>query len=84
MTSQGWPSDLEARIAKLVHDLRTPLTIAAGFADIVAGDLQLPEDKRTEYLRRISAATADMRAILDAERQDRLAQRLREEREAEG
>jgi signal transduction histidine kinase len=82
MTGEPWPDDLDERLARLVHDLRTPLTIAAGFADLLLTGGGLPEDRQREYLERIAAATRDMKGLLDDERADRLGRRLREEREA--
>ena len=75
MSDEGWPADAEARLTKLVHDLRTPLTVAAGFADLLARGAQLDAGKRDDYARRIAEATRDMRAILDEERADRHARR---------
>jgi signal transduction histidine kinase len=67
----GWPADAEARLTKLVHDLRTPLTVAAGFADLLAAGPDLDAERRAEYARRVADAARDMRDILDAERADR-------------
>ena len=53
------------RLSRLRHDLRTPLTIVAGFAELLAGDRPLTEDQRREYAGRIGAAAADIRRILD-------------------
>jgi K+-sensing histidine kinase KdpD len=63
----------EERVVKLVHDLRTPLTIVSGFADLLAqkGD-DLPREQREEFVQRIRDAAADLRALLDAERAERL------------
>lgn len=62
----------EERIAKLVHDLRTPLTIVAGFADLLEkrGD-ELSAQEREDFVRRIAASARELRAILDAERAER-------------
>jgi signal transduction histidine kinase len=68
---EGWPADADARLTKLVHDLRTPLTVAAGFADLLARTPDLDPAKRDEYARRIADATRDMRLILDEERTTR-------------
>jgi signal transduction histidine kinase len=75
MTSQdAWPDDPHERLARLVHDLRTPLTIVQGFAELLdRGGDKLDDARRTEYLGRISQAGREMRDILDAEREDRLA-----------
>jgi len=56
-------------LAKLVHDLRSPLTIAEGFAQLLARDEGgLTPDQRADFANRIAGAMADMRAILDAAR----------------
>lgn len=56
-------------ISRLVHDLRTPLTLVLGFSDLLVrrGDELTPE-QREEYLGRIDNAARDMRSILDAQR----------------
>lgn len=68
-----WPKDPDERLAKLVHDLRTPLTIVQGFAELLdRGHTTLDEDRRSEYLGRIAQAGREMKDILDDEREDRL------------
>lgn len=63
----------DERLVDLVHDLRTPLTIVQGFADLLARrSSSLTEEQREEYVQRIAAAAAEMKAILDAERAQRL------------
>jgi signal transduction histidine kinase len=54
-------------LQKLVHDLRTPLTLVEGFSDLLVrrGD-ELPAPERDEYLQRIAAAAREMRELLDA------------------
>jgi signal transduction histidine kinase len=56
-------------LQKLVHDLRTPLTLVEGFSDLLArrGD-ELPAPERDEYIQRIAAAAREMRELLDATR----------------
>ncbi|QEC46563.1 hypothetical protein FSW04_02535 [Baekduia soli] len=69
----GWPIDPDERLARLVHDLRTPLTIVQGFAELLdRSAAKLDDAKRTEYLGRIAAAGREMKDILDSEREDRL------------
>ena len=54
-------------LAKLVHDLRSPLTVAEGFAELLArDDGRLTREQRAAFAERIAAAMADMRALLDA------------------
>jgi signal transduction histidine kinase len=68
-----WPTDPDERIARLVHDLRTPLTIVQGFAELLdRGHTTLDEERRAEYLGRIAQAGREMKDILDDEREDRL------------
>jgi K+-sensing histidine kinase KdpD len=56
-------------LAKLVHDLRSPLTIAEGFAQLLArDDGGLSPEQRADFANRVAGAMADMRAILDAAR----------------
>jgi signal transduction histidine kinase len=74
---QPWPADPHERLARLVHDLRTPLTIVQGFAELLErGASSLDETRRTEYLGRIAAAGREMKDILDEEREDRLSSEL--------
>jgi signal transduction histidine kinase len=58
------PLDGEAR-RRLRHDLRTPLTIVAGFAEVLAGDRPLSEDDRRDYATRIVDAAHEIRALID-------------------
>ena len=56
-------------LQKLVHDLRTPLTLVEGFSDLLVrrGD-ELAAPERDEYVQRIAAAAREMRELLDASR----------------
>jgi signal transduction histidine kinase len=57
------------QLAKLIHDLRSPLTIAEGFAQLLArDDGGLSAEQRADFANRIAGAMADMRAILDSAR----------------
>jgi signal transduction histidine kinase len=60
------------RLVALVHDLRTPLAIVLGFAELLAkrGD-ELAPAERHEYVERLSVAATEMRDLLDAERSER-------------
>ena len=63
----------DERLVSLVHDLRTPLTIVQGFADLLARrGSTLTDEQREEYVTRIAAAAGEMKAILDDERTQRL------------
>ncbi len=56
-------------LAKLVHDLRSPLTVAEGFAQLLARDEgKLTPEQRADFAKRIESAMADMRELLDAAR----------------
>ena len=69
----GWPADPEERLTRLVHDLRTPLTIVQGFAELLErDDPGVTDERRAEYLERIAHAAREMKEILDAEREERL------------
>jgi signal transduction histidine kinase len=57
-------SDDEDR-RKLRHDLRTPLTIVAGFAEVLAADRAISDADRREYAARIQDAAAEIRQLLD-------------------
>ena len=56
--------DSEAR-RRLRHDLRTPLTIVAGFAEVLAADRQISEADRREFATRIHDAAGEIRKLLD-------------------
>jgi len=50
---------------RLRHDLRTPLTIVAGFAEVLAADRQISEQDRREFATRIHDAAAEIRKLID-------------------
>jgi signal transduction histidine kinase len=56
----------DSDIGRLRHDLRTPLTIVAGFAELLAGEQPLSDEQRREFARRIVNAADDMRQMLAA------------------
>ena len=63
----------DERLVTLVHDLRTPLTIVQGFADLLARrSAALTDEQRDEYVTRIASAAGEMKSILDDERTRRL------------
>jgi signal transduction histidine kinase len=54
-------------VRDLVHDLRTPLAVVSGFAELLERDRgQITDEQRAEYVARIHAAARDMQAMLDA------------------
>jgi len=56
--------DGEAR-RRLRHDLRTPLTIVAGFAEVLAADRPISEQDRRDFAARIQDAATEIRALID-------------------
>ena len=53
-------------LSRLVHDLRTPLTIVEGFSDLlVRRGADLDEAERQEYVQRIRAAARELRELVD-------------------
>jgi K+-sensing histidine kinase KdpD len=69
--SQRPPSDQPAPdvVVALLHDLRTPLAIVSGFAELlVKNEHTISTEQRRDYVERIAAAAEDMRELLDAER----------------
>jgi signal transduction histidine kinase len=57
--------DGEAR-RRLRHDLRTPLTIVAGFAEVLAADRPISDQDRRDFAARIQDAATEIRELLDA------------------
>ena len=56
-------------LSKLIHDLRSPLMVAEGFAQLLARDEgKLTPEQRADFAKRVQDAMADMRALLDAAR----------------
>lgn len=54
------------RRRRLRHDLRTPLTIVSGFAEVLAGDRVISDSDRREYASRIHAAALEIGELVDA------------------
>jgi signal transduction histidine kinase len=50
---------------RLRHDLRTPLTIVNGFAEVLAADRVITDADRREYAARIQAAAQEIKTLLD-------------------
>ncbi len=57
---QGWPAEPRLRLERLVHDLRTPLTIVTGFSDLLERRDDLTDAQRTEFVGRIAGAGAQV------------------------
>ena len=64
------PDDTPDGIAKLRHDLRTPLTVVIGFAEILSGERPLTDDERRDYAQRVLSAGIEMRELIDSARLD--------------
>jgi signal transduction histidine kinase len=47
------------------HDLRAPLTIITGFAELLASDKPITDVQRREYASRIQSAAVELRTMLD-------------------
>jgi signal transduction histidine kinase len=56
----------DERRRRLRHDLRTPLTIVSGFAEVLAADRVISDEDRREYASRIHAAAIEIRELVDA------------------
>ena len=52
-------------LRRLRHDLRTPLTIVAGFSEVLAADRQISEADRREFATRILQAAGEIRKLID-------------------
>ena len=53
-------------VARLIHDLRSPLTVVEGFAGALARDeAALTAEQRADYARRIADAAAELRTAID-------------------
>ena len=51
---------------RIQHDLRTPLTIVAGFSEVLAADRPISDETRRDYAARIHAAAEELREMIDA------------------
>ena len=55
---------------RLRHDLRTPLTIVAGFAEVLAADRVISDADRREFAQRIHNAAGEIRRLIDEALED--------------
>ena len=55
---------------RLRHDLRTPLTVVIGFAELLASDRELSDEARRDYARRVLDAGYEIRELIDAAKLD--------------
>jgi signal transduction histidine kinase len=51
---------------RLRHDMNTPLTIVAGFSEVLAADKPISDEARRDYAARIHAAAEELRVMIDA------------------
>jgi signal transduction histidine kinase len=56
--------DAETR-RRIRHDVRTPLTIVAGFAEVLAADRVISDADRREFANRIVDAAGEIRRLID-------------------
>jgi signal transduction histidine kinase len=57
-------------LSRLRHDLRTPLTVVIGFAEILAGSRPLSDEDRRDYAERVLSAAIEIREMIDAAKLD--------------
>jgi signal transduction histidine kinase len=51
--------------ARLRHDLRSPLTIVIGFAELLASERELTDEQRRDYAERLLNAGLEIRELID-------------------
>jgi len=52
-------------LRKLGHDLRSPLVVIAGFAQLLSGDRNFTDDERRDYAERILRASRELERMMD-------------------
>ncbi len=57
-------------VSRLRHDLRTPLTVVIGFAEILSGPRPLSDEDRRDYAERVLNAAIEIREMIDAAKLD--------------
>lgn len=50
---------------RIRHDLRSPLSIVTGFAEVLASDRPITEADRRDYAQRIHDAAEELRVSID-------------------
>ena len=55
----------EATLRKLRHDLRSPLVVIAGFAQLLQGDREIADSDRRDYADRILRASQELELLMD-------------------
>ena len=56
----------DERRRRIRHDLRTPLTIVSGFAEVLAAERPISDADRRDYASRIHAAAIEIGELVDA------------------
>ena len=57
-------------LSRLRHDLRTPLTVVIGFAELLAGERALSDAERRDYAERVLGAALEIRELIDGAKLD--------------
>ena len=55
----------EETLKRLQHDVRSPLVVISGFAQLLSTDSDLSHDDRREYAGRIEEAARDLTRLID-------------------
>jgi signal transduction histidine kinase len=55
----------EEALRKLRHDLRSPLVVIAGFAQLLGGDREISLEERRDYAERILRASQELEQLID-------------------
>ncbi len=63
----------DEELRRLRHDMRTPLTIVAGFSEVLAAEGPISDEARRDYAARIQAAAEELREMIDALLEDHAA-----------
>ncbi len=61
---EHWRVD-EEHLRKLRHDLRSPLVVIAGFAQLLSGDREVTVEERRDYAERILRASQELEKLID-------------------
>jgi signal transduction histidine kinase len=56
----------EETLRKLRHDLRSPLVVITGFAQLMSGDREITDQERRDYAERILRAAQEMEELMTA------------------
>jgi signal transduction histidine kinase len=51
-------------LRKLRHDLRSPLVVITGFAQLLSGDREISDAERRDYAERILRASQELEALM--------------------